>query len=178
MRRVLSALVLVVALVSAAYGGEGFEGESSGATSTVASMADEPAQSTTTTTEPPIQVHTATGVLGEYLSDGEGNALYVFLPDEAGPSICLDDCAAAWPPLVGGAAATEGVDASLLGIVQRDDGADQITYNGWPLYLFSGDSGVGDINGQGVNDTWFVIDPAGVVVEDAADAPAPGYYDY
>ena len=85
----LSAWVLVVALVPAACGGEGFEGESSGATSTVASMADESVQSTTTTTEPLIQIHTAAGVLGEYLSDGEGNTLYVFLPDEAGPSICL-----------------------------------------------------------------------------------------
>ena len=174
----LSAWVLVVALVPAACGGEDFEGENSGATSTVASMADEPVHSTTTTTEPLVQIHTAIGVLGEYLSDGEGNTVYVFLPDEAGPSICLDDCAATWPPLIGGATPTEGVDASLLGSVERDDGAHQITYNSWPLYLFSEDSGVGDINGQGVNDTWFVIDPAGVVIEDAADAPAPDYLDY
>ena len=177
MRSALSALGLGVALVSAACGGADLGGDKAGATSTVTSITAATVPSKTTT-ELPTQVHVATGSLGEYLTDGEGNTLYVFLPDDAGPSTCTDACAATWPPLVGGAAATEGVDASLLGSVERDDGADQITYNGWPLYLFSGDSAVGAINGQGVNETWFVIDPAGVVVEDAADAPAPDYYDY
>jgi len=175
MRSVLSALGLGVALVSAACGGAGLEGDA-GTTATVASVTTLP--STTTTTEPPTQVHMATGLLGEYLTDGEGNTLYVFLPDDAGPSTCTDACAATWPPLVGAAEAKEGVDASLVGIAERDDSADQVTYNGWPLYLFSGDSAPGDINGQGVSDVWFVIDPAGVVAEGPTDAPADDDYGY
>ncbi len=177
MLRTLSALGLGVALVSAACGGAGLEGDKTGATSTVTSIAAATAPSSTTT-EPPTRVHMATGTLGEYLTDGEGNTLYVFLPDDAGPSTCTDACAATWPPLVGAAAPKQGVDASLLGTAERDDSADQVTYNGWPLYLFSGDSAAGDINGQGVSDVWFVIDPAGVVVEGPADAPTGDDYEY
>ena len=175
MRSVLPAMGLAVVLVSAACGGAGLGGDA-GTTSTVTSITTPP--STTTTTEPPTQVHMAAGSVGEYLTDGEGNTLYVFLPDDAGPSTCTDACAATWPPLVGAAEAKEGVDTSLVGIAERDDSADQVTYDGWPLYLFSGDSAAGDINGQGVSDVWFVIDPAGVVVEGPTDPPAGNGYGY
>lgn len=174
MRSVLSALGLGVALVSAACGGAGL-GADAGTTSTVTSITTVPS---TTTTEPPTQVQVATALLGEYLADGEGNTLYVFLPDDAGASTCTDACAATWPPLVGAAEPTRGVDTFLVGISDRDDSADQVTYNGWPLYLFSGDSAAGDINGQGVGDVWFVIDPAGVVVKGPTDAPTDDDYGY
>lgn len=177
MRSALSALGLGVALVSAACGGADLGGDKAGATSTVTSITAATVPSKTTT-EPPTQVHVATGSLGEYLTDGEGNTLYVFLPDDAGPSTCTDACAATWPPLVGAVVPKLGVDASLVGVSERDDSADQVTYNGWPLYLFSGDSAAGDINGQGVSDVWFVIDPAGVVVEGPADAPTGDDFEY
>ncbi len=175
MRGMLSALGLGVALVSAACGGAGIGDDKAGAISIVTSI------NTTvpsTTTEPPTQVHVATDILGDHLTDGEGNTLYVFLPDDAGPSTCLGACAATWPPLVGAAAPKQGVDTSLLGTAERDDSADQVTYNGWPLYLFSGDTAAGDINGQGVSDVWFVIDPAGVVVEGPDEAPTGDDYEY
>ncbi len=175
MRSVLPALGLAIVLVSAACGGAGLGGEA-GTTSTVPSITTPP--STTTTTEPATQIHVAAGLLGDYLTDGEGNTLYVFLPDDAGPSTCTDVCAATWPPFVGAAEPTQGVDTSLVGIAERDDSADQVTYKGWPLYLFSGDSAAGDINGHGVSDVWFVIDPAGVVVEGPTDAPADDDYGY
>jgi predicted lipoprotein with Yx(FWY)xxD motif len=56
------------------------------------------------------------------------------------------------------------VDASLLGTVERPDGSIQATYNGWPLYYFAGDPGAGDVNGQGVNDIWWVVSPAGEAI--------------
>ena len=176
MRSVLPALGLAIVLVSAACGGAGLGGEA-GTTSTVTSITTPPS-TTTTTTEPATQIHVAAGLLGDYLTDGEGNTLYVFLPDDAGPSTCTDVCAATWPPFVGAAEPTQGVDTSLIGVAERDDSADQVTYKGWPLYLFSGDSAAGDINGHGVSDVWFVIDPAGVVVEGPTDAPAGDDYGY
>jgi predicted lipoprotein with Yx(FWY)xxD motif len=67
-------------------------------------------------------------------------------------------------------AAGAGVNASLLGTTVRSgdpDDLEQITYNGWPLYLWHGDSQPGEASGQGLNDTgglWYVLDPNGVPV--------------
>lgn len=99
--------------------------------------------------------------LGGVLSDGDGFTVYLFMPDAQGTPTCNDDCAANWPALVGPVTAGDGVDAALLGTATRDDGTVQATYNGWPLYHFSGDPAAGDINGQGVGDIWWVVDPAG-----------------
>lgn len=109
---------------------------------------------------------TSTTDLGTFLVDGDGNTLYVFLPDNQGDSTCYDACADNWPALVGDVTAGAGVDATLLGTTTRrggayQQGAVQVTYNGWPLYSFAGDAAPGDTNGQGVKDVWYVVDPAG-----------------
>jgi predicted lipoprotein with Yx(FWY)xxD motif len=43
-----------------------------------------------------------------------------------------------------------------LGTVTRPEGGVQVTYRGRPLYSFSGDTGPGQANGQGIADvgTW------------------------
>ena len=107
-------------------------------------------------------VMTAESDLGTILVDGAGMTLYMFVPDNAGPSTCEGDCLANWPSLTGPATAGEGVDAALLGTATRpDDSTEQVTYNGWPLYYYGQDSAPGDANGQGVGDVWYVLDPAG-----------------
>ena len=119
---------------------------------------------------------TSSEELGDILVDGEGMTLYLFTPDEQGESTCYDDCEQNWPPLEGPAEAAEGADAALLATVERDDGSMQVTYNGWPLYYFAGDSAAGDVNGQGVGDIWYVVDPAGDAVrETAAGGEGRGY---
>jgi hypothetical protein len=45
--------------------------------------------------------------------------------------------------------------------VKRPDGVTQVTYDGLLLYTFSGDSGPGQSNGQGVQGVWFAVTPAG-----------------
>jgi predicted lipoprotein with Yx(FWY)xxD motif len=40
----------------------------------------------------------------------------------------------------------------------RPDGVQQLALRGWPLYYFSGDQGVGDVQGQNQN-AWHAIDP-------------------
>jgi predicted lipoprotein with Yx(FWY)xxD motif len=109
---------------------------------------------------------------GSILVDAEGRSLYFFMSDTAdsGTSACTGDCAVEWPPLVtdGEPVAGEGVDASLLGTITRDDGATQVTYNGRPLYLFHEDTAAGDTNGQGVTDEfgdWHLVSPAGEAIE-------------
>lgn len=103
---------------------------------------------------------------GLFIADGAGMALYVFLPDEQGASTCTGDCAANWPPVLVATADTvpalaEGLDASLVGTVGRDDGTIQLTYNDWPLYHFAADAAAGETNGQGVGESWYLIDAAG-----------------
>lgn len=110
---------------------------------------------------------------GPILVNGEGMSLYVFMQDtqNSGTSTCtdVDGCTAEWPPLSteGSPVAGEGVDATLLGTITRDDGTLQVTYNGWPLYLFVEDTAPGDTNGQGLDEfggLWFLVSPAGETV--------------
>jgi predicted lipoprotein with Yx(FWY)xxD motif len=120
------------------------------------------------TGEPAINVSESTG-FGPILVDDEGLSLYLFAHDtQSGESSnCNDDCAIEWPPLLtqGAPVASEGVDGTLLGLVTREDGSLQVTYNGWPLYRFHGDATLGDTNGQGLDGAWFLITPTGEAVQ-------------
>jgi predicted lipoprotein with Yx(FWY)xxD motif len=65
------------------------------------------------------------------------------------------------------AMAGEGVDSTLLGTITREDGSTQVTYNGWPLYLFHEDLAAGDTNGQGLDEfggLWYLVSPTGEAV--------------
>jgi predicted lipoprotein with Yx(FWY)xxD motif len=104
--------------------------------------------------------------LGMVLVDGSGRTLYLFEKDQPDQSACSGACAAAWPVdnSSGTPKAGSGVKASLLGTIKRSDNTTQVTYNHHPLYYYSGDSGAGQQNGQGLNAfgaTWFVVAPAG-----------------
>ena len=110
-------------------------------------------------------VTTTTGDEGTFLVDAEGRSLYLFTADSPGVSTCEGDCLVTWPALVDDTpVAGDGVDAMLLGTTTRADGTVQVTYGGWPLYRFAGDSAPGDVAGQGVNDVWFLVTPAGEAI--------------
>lgn len=111
--------------------------------------------------ETPGTIALADSSLGKILVDGEGNALYLFLPDKQGESTCYDKCEAAWPVTGKAAGVGAGLDASLLGTTTRKDGSVQATYNKWPLYYFVNDKVAGDVNGQTLNDAWYVLDAKG-----------------
>jgi predicted lipoprotein with Yx(FWY)xxD motif len=106
---------------------------------------------------------------GSILVDGEGMSLYLFTNDtqNSGTSTCTGECLVEWPALTteGDPVAGEGVDATLLGTITRDDGSTQVTYNGWPLYYFHEDAAAGDTNGQGLGGVWFLVSPEGEAIE-------------
>ena len=80
--------------------------------------------------------------------------LAVPVPEGRGnKSACAGACAAAWPPLraTGKPVVGTALSASKIGTTARSDGKPQVTYNGHPLYLYSGDQKPGDTNGQGLN---------------------------
>ena len=103
--------------------------------------------------------------LGTILVGSDGLTLYLLESDADGSSTCYGDCAASWPAIIAKEpTAGDGVDGSLLGTTERDDGEVQVTYGGHPLYRFSGDSTPGDTNGQEVGDVWYVVDARGKAV--------------
>jgi predicted lipoprotein with Yx(FWY)xxD motif len=115
------------------------------------------------------------GSLGTVLVDSQGRTLYLFQKDSGTQSACLGACASAWPPLRGNGkpAAGSGLNASLLATTNRSDGKPQVTYNGHPLYLFSGDQTAGDANGEGstaFGGSWFALDAAGNQVSGQASS--------
>lgn len=132
------------------------------------------------TSQPAAVVAVTSTDLGDVLVDGDGMTLYLFDPDEQGPSTCDDDCAASWPPLVsdGEPVAGEGVDPALLGTAERDDGTVQVTYDGWPLYRWAADEAPGDTTGQGVGDVWWVLDAGGRRLRADDDRGAGAALDY
>ena len=113
--------------------------------------------------------------LGSFLVDDKGMTLYLFTKDTPNTSNCYDKCATAWPPLLtnGNPVGGEGVDSSMLGTTTRTDGSVQVTYNGWPLYYYAKDKAPGDVVGQNVGDVWFVVSPAGEMVQSVAATEAP-----
>ena len=111
--------------------------------------------------------------LGEILVDGNGMTLYMFVPDAQGASTCAEGCLEAWPAIPGPATAGDGVDESLLGTAPRpDDGSEQATCDGWPLYTFAQDAAAGDVTGQGSGDKWYVLDATCTPVGMEGAAPA------
>lgn len=101
--------------------------------------------------------------LGAFLVDAEGKALYLFVKDTPTRSACTGRCLRFWPPLLteGPPQAGEGVDASKLGTLTRDDGTVQVTYNGYPLYYYADDAQPGDTKGHGVGGEWYLLSPTG-----------------
>ena len=132
---------------------------------------DTPSVDTTETVGVPVTgeatVNTAdVGTYGTVLVNGDGMPLYVFSLDTGDTSACTGDCTTEWMPMAsqGSPAAGDGVDATKLGTVTRDDGSMQVAYNGHPLYTFASDTGSGDAAGQGMEDnggTWNLISATG-----------------
>ncbi len=157
MRRTLASFALVLVLLAACGGEE-----------TPATQSPSPTATASPTSEASPEprgamVESTSSDLGTILADGEGTTLYFFLNDTSSESTCYDQCAGNWPAYAtqGEPQAGSGIDTSLLGTTTRTDGTVQVTYNGKPLYYFSGDESAGDTNGQGIGDVWFVVSPAG-----------------
>ena len=146
----LAILAFVAAVAVAACGG--------GASPSPAATAD-PGTPVPTEAAGGVTLGVATdATAGDFLTGRDGLALYIFTQDEGSTSTCYEECATAWPPLLDPVAAGEGVGGAL-GTTDRTDGTVQVTYNGAPLYYFQGDAAAGEINGEGLNDVWFLAKP-------------------
>jgi predicted lipoprotein with Yx(FWY)xxD motif len=108
--------------------------------------------------------------LGKVVVDGKGRTVYVLTSGSRKNVPCTDasGCTNLWPDLslpdgVSSAKAGTGLDASLLG-TKMMNGETYATYNGWLLYEYSGDTGPGDGNGQGIKSfggVWWALNASG-----------------
>ncbi len=123
------------------------------------------------------------GNAGTVLVNGNGRTLYLLSSEQGGKVTCTDatGCTSVWPPValpsgVAAPVAGAGINASMLSTVQTGTGT-RVTYGGWPLYTFSGDSGAGMANGIGITSfggTWHAVNTSGNPSTSASTAPASG----
>jgi predicted lipoprotein with Yx(FWY)xxD motif len=173
------AVVLGAALLTAACSSSG-----SSSSSAAASSAGGTASPAAAAAGSGLVITTKSGSAGAFLTDGSGRAVYLWAKDGKDSSACTGACAGAWPPVTttGAVTASGGADKADLSTITRSGGAKQVVYDGHPLYYFSGDSGPGEVSGQGSDGfgaKWWLVDPAGtsitaaVTVSSGATAPAP-----
>ncbi len=98
---------------------------------------------------------------GKVLATSTGRTLYLYTSDTKNHSNCTGGCASAWPPLMTKAkpVAGTGVKKALLGTAKRGSKL-QVSYNGHPLYTYTGDSAAGQANGEGTGG-FYVVTAAG-----------------
>jgi predicted lipoprotein with Yx(FWY)xxD motif len=106
-----------------------------------------------------------TSEYGSILDDRRDRTIYAFTRDASAASTCYGPCAAVWPPvLTHGSPRRAGGLPGALGTTRRHDGATQVTYDGHPLYYYTGDVSPGEILCQNVEEfggTWLVVSPSG-----------------
>jgi predicted lipoprotein with Yx(FWY)xxD motif len=131
-----------------------------------------------------VSVSSVDGV-GDVLVDAQGAVLYAADQETGGMVLCTAGCASIWEPLTlaDGANPTAGDGlGSKLGVVERPDGAQQVTFDGRLLYRFVEDPGPGTVTGNGFADTfegrpftWHVATPTGVSDSSENSSSSDGY---
>lgn len=108
---------------------------------------------------------------GKVLAAANGKVLYRYTLDRRHVNKCTAkaSCARYWPSLLVKATvkprAGAGLNAKLLGTIKAPKGMRQVTYAGWPLYYFAGDAKAGQINGEGYQKVWYVVNAKGALVK-------------
>jgi predicted lipoprotein with Yx(FWY)xxD motif len=143
-------------------------------TSSPAASAARPADAATD----PVTVKSMSTNKGTVLATANGRTLYWFAKDTATQSNCSGSCATYWPPVTGRAvAATDAALPHGFGTIKRADGETQATYDGHPLYTYTGDSAAGQVNGNGVNASgglWWAVTPSGSKLRRASSSSGGG----
>ncbi|HSR64057.1 MAG TPA: hypothetical protein VLM17_00410 [Xanthomonadaceae bacterium] len=104
---------------------------------------------------------------GKYIVDGTGKTVYMLAKDNGTTSTCQNACATEWPPLLA-QGEPKTMDPELsdgdIGVIQRGDGTQQVTFAGHPLYHYARDTAAGQLNGAGKHDEfgdWSLLSPEG-----------------
>jgi len=118
------------------------------------------------------------GSLGKVVVSATGRTLYHYTDETRGKVDCSGGCSKLWPPLVVKSGtkpvAGAGISASKLGVLKRPDGTFQVTYGGLGLYRYSGDTNAGQMNGEGVESSWYAVSSAAKIVKPQPAATSSG----
>jgi predicted lipoprotein with Yx(FWY)xxD motif len=90
----------------------------------------------------------------DVLADSEGRTLYTAAVEQGGKILCVDACTSFWEPVLASPDDAEPAAAELdadLGVVDRPEGGQQLTFNGLPLYTFV-EEDAGQLEGDGFVD--------------------------
>lgn len=163
LRLLSGSLILGAAATVAACG-------SSSSPGTAASSSSGAAAGTSPSAAVTISAKSVSG-FGTVLVNGQGRTLYMLTSEKGGKITCTSSngCTKIWPEIAlpkgtTAAKAGSGVQSSMLGTVKDASGNLEVTFNGWPLYTFSGDSGPGAAKGEGITHfggTWYVLNTSG-----------------
>ncbi|KQR16109.1 hypothetical protein [Cellulomonas sp. Leaf334] len=167
-RTILYSITALVAAATLTACGGGSDDETPESTGETTSAEESPAEESPAE-EMSTDLATAESSLGTIVVDGDGMTAYYFSNDvkDSGTSTCSGDCLTAWPPITteSDTPTVEGVTGEV-GTITGTDGSTQITIDGRPIYTFAQDTAPGDVNGQGVNDVWWVVAPDGSEITD------------
>jgi predicted lipoprotein with Yx(FWY)xxD motif len=96
--------------------------------------------------------------LGYVLAEANGHVVYTYGKDtKGGKPTCTGSCAAIWLPVTGKPlASTADTLPGTLNTVSDANGAAQVTYNGYPLYLYKGAKPLSTA-GNGIGGEWHVV---------------------
>ncbi|HEX9122893.1 MAG TPA: hypothetical protein VF984_05975 [Actinomycetota bacterium] len=102
--------------------------------------------------------------IGTVLDTSKGLTLYYNTREAGGKIVCTGSCASVWPPMLvnGSTPAVPAGVTGTFGTVGRPDGTTQLTFGGFPLYTYAGDSAPGQATGQGLQGIWFAAMASGV----------------
>ena len=168
-RNTMAAAIIVVAGFAAACSG------AATATPAASTSAAAPAASAPSASAPvaasgapaaggPVIMTATVGTQGTLVvASANGMTVYTFTKDVAnsGTSACTGGCLTKWPAVTVPAGSTAAGASSVTGkigtITRTDDGTLQVTYNGLPLYFYSGDKAAGDANG--IYTGWAAVKP-------------------
>jgi predicted lipoprotein with Yx(FWY)xxD motif len=115
-------------------------------------------------------VSVARSEAGKILVGPNGHTLYAFGKDTARTDNCqhVSGCLSVWPMLTtsGSVTAGPGVSKSMLGII-KVKGRRQVTYDGHPLYFYTGDAAKHETEYIGIRASggkWLAVNPSGGLV--------------
>lgn len=106
------------------------------------------------------------GTYGEVLTNSAGYSLYLLSTEAEGKLHCTSSsCLKGWPPLLVAKDAMISAGPGVKGKVSHVARASkwQVTYNGWPVYTFIGDSGPAKSTGEKIvafGGTWYLLSAA------------------